>query len=121
MAISEEKRKRVWDRSDHCCRYCHQPMKYESMTVDHIIPKSAFKDKGNADDEENLCAACKPCNAAKAAMSVKEFRKWVNTRNAELLKLESDRRAAVARAEELSKQIEGRRFNYIHHLRKVVM
>jgi len=121
MAISEAKKKRVWEKFDHCCRYCHQPLTLETMTVDHIIPQSAFKKAGDADDEDNLCAACKTCNTAKAAMSVKEFRKWVNTRNNELLKLESDRRAAIARAEELSKQIEGKRFDYIHHLRKVII
>ena len=121
MAISEAKKKRVWERSDHRCKYCHQPLKIETMTIDHLIPRSAFKDTCLADDEDNLCVACKTCNTAKAAMSVKEFRTWVNTRNNELLKLEAERRSAVARAEELSKQIEGKHFAYIHHLRTTIM
>lgn len=89
------------------------------MTIDHIVPQSAFKGTGNTDDEGNLCVACKTCNTAKAAMSVKEFRKWVNSRNSELLKLESERKAAISRVEELSKVIDSKRFSYIHHLRKV--
>ena len=121
MAISEAKRRRVWESSDKRCTYCHRPLKMGAMTVDHVIPRSMFKDKGLADDEGNLCVACCKCNSAKASMNVKEFRTWVNTRNGELLKLEADRRAAVARAEELSKQIEGSRFDYIRHLRGVVL
>lgn len=53
-------------------------------------------------------------------MSVKEFRTFVNSRNNELLKLEADRRKVIARAEHLSKEIEGKKFDYIHHLRKKV-
>lgn len=120
--ISEEKRKRVWEKSDHCCAYCHQPLKYENATIDHIIPQKAFKDDSDkfANDEENLCIACKVCNTAKAAMSRKEFTTWVNTRNNELLKLEAERRKAIAQAEHLSQQIESKRFAYIHHRRKTL-
>ena len=118
MCISETKKKRIWDASGHRCSYCHAPLTFKEATIDHITPKSTFKQAGEADKEENLCVACKACNTAKAAMSVKEFRKWVNIRHGELLKLEADRRAAITRAEELSKEIEGKKFTFIHHLRK---
>lgn len=118
MCISETKKKRIWDASGHRCSYCHAHLTFKEATIDHITPKSTFKQASEADKEENLCVACKACNTAKAAMSVKEFRKWVNIRHGELLKLEADRRAAITRAEELSKEIEGKRFTFIHHLRK---
>lgn len=88
------------------------------MTVDHIVPQSLFKDAARADADDNLCLACKTCNNAKGDMSVREFKKWVNSMNSEFMKLESDRRKTIARAEQLSKQIEARRFMYIRYLRK---
>lgn len=122
MAISEAKKKRVWENSGKRCTYCNHPLTYESMTLDHIVPLSAFKDdlksQGHADDEDNLCVACSTCNSAKAAMSVKEFRKFVNTRNAELLKLEADYRKLLAQAEQLRIEMFGKRFDFIHYLRE---
>lgn len=121
MSISTAKKKRIWDASDHRCSYCHQPLTFATMTLDHIVPKSAAKNSEEADAESNLCIACKTCNTAKAAMSTKEFRTFVNRRNSELLKLESDRRAAIARVFELDKQIDSRRFVFIHHLRNQLL
>lgn len=118
MSISETKKKQIWDASGHRCSYCRAPLTFKAATIDHITPKSAFKQAGEADKEENLCIACKTCNTAKAAMSVKEFRKWVNIRHGELLKLEAEQRSAIARAKELSKEIKGKKFTFIHHLRK---
>lgn len=118
MRISRAKKKRIWDASDHRCSYCRQPLTFETMTVDHIVPKSAAKNSEETNAESNLCIACKTCNTAKAAMSTKEFRKFVNRRNNELLKLEADRRAAIARVSELNKEIESRKFTFIHYLRE---
>lgn len=117
MTISKAKRQAVLEKSQGRCAYCRAPLTLETLTVDHIKPKSSFSGEGEADSIENLCACCKTCNTAKAAMSVKEFRTFVNSRNNELLKLEADRRKAIARAEHLSKEIESRKFDYIHHLR----
>lgn len=117
MAISITKKKRIWDASDHRCSYCHQPLTFENMTMDHIVSQSAVKSPKKANADSNLCVACKTCNSAKAAMSIKEFRTFVNRRNNELLKLEADRRAAIARVSELDKEIESRKFAFIHYLR----
>ena len=114
---AKAKRQAVLENSQGRCAYCRAPLTLETLTVDHIKPKSSFSGEGEADSIENLCACCKTCNTAKAAMSVKEFRTFVNSRNNELLKLEADRRKAIARAEHLSKEIESRKFEYIHHLR----
>lgn len=118
MAISKAKRQAVLEKSQGRCTYCNMPLTLETLTVDHIKPKSAFASEGEADSIDNLCACCKTCNTAKAAMSVKKFKAFVNSRNNELLKLEADRRRALAQAEHLSQEIEGKKFDYIHHLRK---
>ena len=120
MTISKAKRQAVFEKSKGRCEYCHVPLTLNNLTVDHIKPKSSFSSEGEADSIENLCACCKTCNTAKAAMSVKEFRTFVNSRNNELLKLEADRRKAIARAEHLSMEIESKKFDYIHHLRTTV-
>lgn len=118
MAISKAKRQAVLEKSQGRCTYCNMPLTLETLTVDHIKPKSAFASEGDADNTDNLCACCKTCNTAKAAMSVKKFKSFVNSRNNELLKLEADRRKAIAQAEHLSKEIEGKKYDYIHYLRK---
>lgn len=119
MAISKAKRQAVLEKSQGRCAYCHSPLTSETLTVDHIKPKSSFASEGEADSIDNLCACCKTCNTAKAAMSVKEFKTFVHRRNNELQKLEADRRRAIAQAEHLSQEIESKKFDYIHHLRKV--
>ena len=118
MAISKDKRQAVLEKSQGRCAYCNAPLTLETLTVDHIRPKSSFVNEGEADSLDNLCACCKTCNTAKAAMSVKKFKAFVNSRNNELLKLEADRRRAIAQAEQLSQEIESKKFDYIHHLRK---
>ena len=118
MAISKSKRQAVLEKSHGRCAYCHAPLTLKTLMVDHIKPKSSFTSEGEADSIDNLCACCKTCNTAKAAMSVKKFKTFVNTRNNELLKLEADRRKAIAQAEQLSQEIESKKFDYIHHLRK---
>lgn len=90
------------------------------MTIDHVQPKSTFTGE-DVDNDENLCAACRICNAAKAAMSTKEFRTFVNTRNNELLKLESDRRHLLRQAEAIQERMESARYNIVHHMRKSLL
>ena len=118
MAISKAKRKTIYEASSGRCFYCGCALDMEEMTLDHIHASSVCSEDEYADDIANLVCSCKVCNNAKAAMSVKEFKKFVNTRNAELLKLEAERRKVLAKAGELTIEIESRRFAYIHHLRE---
>ena len=69
---------------------------------------------------DNLCVCCKTCNAAKAAMTVKEFKKWINRKNGEVLKLEADQRKLIHQAEQLTSRIESKEFEYIRFLRKSI-
>lgn len=57
-SAGRRRRKRVLDRADHRCHYCGAP----ATIADHYLPKSA----GGSDSEENLVAACQPCNSAKS-------------------------------------------------------
>ena len=118
MAISKAKRQAVLEKSQGRCAYCHTPLTLKTLTVDHIRPKSSFASAGEADNIDNLCACCKTCNTVKANMPVKKFKTFVNSRNNELLKLEADWRRTIAQAKHLSLEIAGKRFEYIHHLRK---
>jgi len=56
-------------RDDNTCQYCgrhkNQLKKGETMTLDHIKPKSLFKNKGDANTYENVVLACSTCNNKK--------------------------------------------------------
>jgi len=52
-------KKNILRRDESTCQYCGE--KYQSMTVDHIFPKS----KGGKEQWENVVVACKPCNLRK--------------------------------------------------------
>ena len=117
MAITKNKRATVWSASNKHCRYCGLPLQEETFTIDHIRPRSAFQNGREADALENLCACCKTCNTAKAAMTVKEFKKWVHQKNNEIKKLEADQRKLIHQAEQLANRIESKDFEYIRFLR----
>ena len=118
MCITKAKRLRVWEKSNKRCTYCRRQLTSSEFTIDHIIPRASFPTKSDADAEDNLCVCCRKCNSAKRNLSVKLFRSEVNRKNAELQKLEAERRRAIAQAYELTKQIEGEHFTYVHYLRE---
>lgn len=63
--ISSLKRALVHARDGGICRFCGVAA---LLTVDHIIPRSAFPpgDLEIADRSDNLVSACRSCNAAKS-------------------------------------------------------
>lgn len=60
--------KGVIKRDKGICAYCEG----KATTVDHIEPKSRFRDGGNANTWLNTIAACQPCNGKKANRNPKE-------------------------------------------------
>jgi len=62
---SSQKRAIIHQRDGGVCKLCYRPAR---LTVDHIIPRSAFPaDKLHiADRSDNLISACWPCNEAKS-------------------------------------------------------
>jgi hypothetical protein len=64
MAVSKRLRYEVLRRDNHQCRYCGATAPDAVLTVDHVVPKTLG---GSDTDPSNLVAACRDCNAGKAA------------------------------------------------------
>lgn len=63
MTVTKRTRYEVLRRDDHTCRYCGGRSPEVELTVDHVTPTAL----GGSDDPSNLVAACRDCNAGKAA------------------------------------------------------
>lgn len=63
MAVSKRLRYEVLRRDNHTCRYCGRSAPHVPITVDHVVPVAL----GGTDTADNLVAACRDCNAGKAA------------------------------------------------------
>lgn len=61
--ISDAVRTRVRASARDACGYCQSPQRLVLglLEIDHILPTA----HGGTDDEENLCLACRMCNAFK--------------------------------------------------------
>lgn len=62
---SRLRRYRVLERANHSCFYCSAP----ADIADHYHPLA----KGGPDTEENMVAACQPCNAQKSDRTPDDF------------------------------------------------
>lgn len=50
-----------WGAPDVLCVWCKRPLTFESMTLEHLVPKS----KGGTDNLDNLAPACRKCNSSR--------------------------------------------------------
>lgn len=68
---SEERwsRSGVLSRDGHKCGYCDRP---SAQTIDHIIPKSRFSSRTEANTWKNTVACCGRCNSLKADRTPEE-------------------------------------------------
>lgn len=66
VEVESRKRAIIHERDKDSCFYCRTP--HEQLTVDHIIPRSAFMqyELEIADRSDNLVSACWPCNEEKS-------------------------------------------------------
>jgi len=55
-------RRNVGKRDHYTCQYCGDQPGVETITIDHVIPRS----QGGTSSWTNCVAACEPCNARKA-------------------------------------------------------
>lgn len=62
MAITPEKRARIYERNGFACVGCGAQPGVELLTLDHIWPRAY----GGTDRDDNLQTLCRPCNQAKA-------------------------------------------------------
>lgn len=95
------------------CFYCKEPLEYEQVTIDHVIPRS----RGGSGRMENLVPCCRPCNVSKGRALLGE---WVSRaeKNAQRAKksalIQKDREAknaerkAIRRNKEASKATRSR-------------
>ena len=61
-------RKNIYTRDGHRCMYCGRAYSGESLTLDHVIPRS----RGGRNEWGNLVSACKRCNHSKADRTPEE-------------------------------------------------
>ena len=134
MLGSMTKREEVYLNAGGRCETFGRPLALDEMTLDHTKAQASFGKGEVRNDIENLACFCRECNAAKADMTPKEFRRFVNTRKAELNKLEAEKRklerslkvltqeyeARVrrirAQAGEIQKEIDSSRFRYVRYI-----
>ena len=57
-AISDRKRRKIFERDAYRCRYCESHI---DLVLDHVIPHIRTQD----DSEDNLVTACRVCNSKK--------------------------------------------------------
>lgn len=57
----QEKRRRVWAKTNGLCAHCGRRVSGRSRTINHFVPRSA--DGGN--DLRNLMPLCRQCNMAR--------------------------------------------------------
>lgn len=55
-------RRQIYNLAEGKCQICGKPLKYESFTIDHIIPIS----RGGKNEPGNYRCACEKCNTYKA-------------------------------------------------------
>lgn len=55
------------------CAYCLEPITVKRTTADHVNPRS----KGGTTKQENIKAACAPCNKAKGSKSETAFKRML--------------------------------------------
>ena len=58
----------ILSRDNYTCAYCGRKMKYDRLSVDHIVPRKT----GGKDSWLNCITACKRCNTLKADKSLEE-------------------------------------------------
>jgi 5-methylcytosine-specific restriction endonuclease McrA len=65
-------RENIYRRDNYECVYCGCSNQ-RTLTLDHVIPQS----KGGKDAWDNLVTACRPCNHAKADLTLEEYGKEI--------------------------------------------
>ena len=62
----------VYQRDGFRCQYCGDKFPIESLSYDHVVPRSA----GGRTDWTNIVTACKKCNCRKANHSCDDAGMW---------------------------------------------
>ena len=68
-AFTDYEKKTVYAKNNGKCAICGKPVKFNKMTIDHIIPLS----QGGTNEFSNLQLACHSCNRLKNNFKEDEF------------------------------------------------
>lgn len=74
----EFNRRGLYIRDKGTCAYCHKGISFDDSTIDHVRPRSFFRNKIDANTWENCVLACKPCNGRKADRTPEQARMPLN-------------------------------------------
>ena len=74
IPITKQKKFLILDKTQGRCAYCGRKLTLETMTLDHIVPKS----KGNNNNYTNLFASCQQCNILKGDRTIKQYKTLVS-------------------------------------------
>ncbi|MBI6182504.1 MULTISPECIES: HNH endonuclease [Serratia] len=66
------KKSNVMAKTSGKCAYCGVSLSGESLTIDHVLPKN----RGGDNSVSNLLASCRPCNTAKGAKTMEQWRRF---------------------------------------------
>lgn len=56
------RKKVLFNRDNWSCQYCSDPLVWDTITIEHIMPRS----RGGQTTWKNCVSACRPCNKRKA-------------------------------------------------------
>jgi 5-methylcytosine-specific restriction endonuclease McrA len=75
------------------CETCGMPMLWDSITIDHKVPRSFYKQyDGNIHNTDNLNIICPSCNTLKNQRTLPEFLSILKQRNEDIIKLSAQHR-----------------------------
>lgn len=81
--LSKDERLKVYKKYQGRCAYCGQPIAYEDMQVDHLVPVMAMEYLGRKQEEvdttDNYMPSCRMCNHYKRGSSLEGFREMIET------------------------------------------
>jgi len=63
----------VMYRDDLTCQYCGSKFLVSELTVDHLVPRSRWKEAGTPTKWNNVVTACKRCNSIKGNRLITEI------------------------------------------------
>ena len=66
------RKKNIIIRDNSTCQYCGHRLGVNSVTIDHVKPKSKFKNKSQAHTWDNVVVCCSKCNTKKGDKTPKE-------------------------------------------------
>jgi 5-methylcytosine-specific restriction endonuclease McrA len=82
-------RDNIYNKYGGHCAYCGEPLEYDKMQIDHVLPKLKYKEMPlaersrlgfNINSDENLMPSCITCNTTKSSMTLNEFREFISNR-----------------------------------------